>query len=288
VKDIYMSTVTPIVRSLLAVMALVALLAAAPAIPQAQGDMHDAYDTMLDTHVRGGMVYYRMLKSSRGVLDRYVASLDIPKARVEGWGKAEQQAFWINAYNAHVLRTVIDAYPINGRSAQYPPNSIRQIPGAFETIKHRVAGQVLTLDEIEKNVISTFGDARMFLALGRGAVGSARLQAAAFRGSTLEAQLARAVRECAIRSGCAKLDRDMKVLTMTPILSWREDAFVATFASKGEPMWANRTPIERAAAAMVYPYLFETEKEFLAANTFRMQYGTFDWRLNDLTGGAPE
>ena len=51
---------------------------------------------------------------------------------------------------------------------------------------------------------------------------------------------------------------------------------------------ANRTPIERAAAAMIYPYLFETEKEFLAANTFRLQYGTFDWRLNDLTGGRPD
>jgi hypothetical protein len=281
-----MSTVRPIVRWLLP--AAFALVVAAPAAPRAQADMHTAYDTMLDAHVRGGVVYYRMLKSSRGVLDRYVASLDMPKARVDGWSKADQQAFWINAYNAFVLRTVIDAYPINGRSTQYPPTSIRQIPGAFEGIKHRVAGQVLTLDEIEKNVIAGFGDARMFLALGRGALGSGRLQAAAYRGATLEAQLARAVRECAVKVGCAKLERDTKVLTMTPIISWREDAFIATFAPAGQAMWANRTPIERAAAAMIYPHLFETEKEFLAANTFRLQYGTFDWRLNDLTGGAVE
>ncbi len=281
-----MNTVRPFVRSLL--LAALALVVAAPVTPRAQGDMHESYDTMLDTHVRGGMVYYRMLKSGRGVLDRYVAALDVPKARVDGWSKADQQAFWINAYNAFVLRTVIDAYPISGRSAQYPAKSIRQIPGAFEGVRHRVAGQVLTLDEMEKNVIAGFGDARMFLALGRGALDSGRLQAAAYRGSTLEAQLARAVRECAVKAGCAKLDRDMKVVTMTPIISWREDAFVATFSPAGQTMWATRTPIERAAAAMIYPYLFETEKEFLAANTFRMQYGTFDWRLNDLTGGAPE
>jgi hypothetical protein len=38
---------------------------------------------------------------------------------------------------------------------------------------------------------------------------------------------------------------------------------------------------------MAYPHLFSSEREFLDANTFRMEYGTFDWRLNDLTGGLP-
>ncbi len=271
--------------SLLAALAVVLLT---PVAPHAQSSMHEPLDKILDTLVRDGFVYYRALKSDRAALDRYVASLDVPKARVDGWSKAEQQAFWVNAYNAFVLRTVIDAYPINGRSAQYPPKSIRQIPGAFEGLKHRVAGQSLTLDEIEKNVIVPFGDARLVLALGRGALGSGRLQSMAYQAGTMETQLAKAVQECAVKVKCARIDRDMKVLEMSPMLSWREDAFVATFAARGQAMWANRTPIERAAAAMIYPHLYESEKEFLAANTFQMKYGTFDWRLNDLTGGAPE
>ena len=41
-------------------------------------------------------------------------------------------AFWLNAYNALVLKTVVDHYPIPGASAGYPAKSIRQIPGAFE------------------------------------------------------------------------------------------------------------------------------------------------------------
>ena len=51
----------------------------------------------------------------------------------------EQIAFWLNAYNALVLKTVIDHYPILGRSSDYPPKSIRQISGAFERLPHRVA-----------------------------------------------------------------------------------------------------------------------------------------------------
>jgi hypothetical protein len=281
-----MNTLTRLVCSFAA--AAVCVLGATSAAPRAQNDMHAPFDALLDKYVRDGNVYYRTVKSDRSGLDRYVASLDIPRARVDGWSRADQEAFWVNAYNAFVIRTVVDAYPINGRASQFPPKSIRQVPGAFEGIKHRVAGQSMTLDEIEKNVIVPFGDARLLLALGRGAVGSGRLGSSAYQGDTLEAQLKRVEQECALKTRCTKLDRDTKVLEVSPLLSWREETFVKTFASRGEPMWANRTPIERAAAAMIYPYLFETEKEFLAANTFRLQYGTFDWRLNDLTGGPPE
>ena len=55
--------------------------------------------------------------------------------------REDQIAFWLNAYNALVLRTVIDHYPIRAAHAEYPANSIRQIPGAFERLQHRVAGR---------------------------------------------------------------------------------------------------------------------------------------------------
>jgi hypothetical protein len=257
-------------------------------VPSAQSDLHAPFDRILDTYVRDGYVYYLALKKERAAIDRYVASLDVPRARVEGWGREEQAAFWINAYNALVLRTVIDAYPIHGRSAEYPASSIRQIPGAFEGRKHRVAGDSLTLDEIEKNHIVPFGDARMLLALGRGAIGSPRLHSEVYRGATLDTQLAAVVKECAERISCATVSVDRGILSVTPILSWREATFAATFGPDGEKMWPNRTPIERAAAAMIYPHLFSSEKEFLAANNFRMEYAAFDWRLNDLTGGVPQ
>ena len=38
---------------------------------------------------------------------------------------------------------------------------------------------------------------------------------------------------------------------------------------------------------MAYPHRFPSEREFLALNTFQLKFGAYDWRLNDLTGGAP-
>ena len=267
---------------------VLAVLAVALAAPRVQTDLHAPFDKILDTYVRDGYVYYQALHKERAALDRYVASLDVPKAKVDGWSKAEQEAFWLNGYNSLVLRTVIDAYPIRGRSSQYPSKSIRQIPGAFETIKHRIGGQSLTLDEIEKNVITKFGDARLLLALGRAALGSGRLHSEVYQADRLDEQLENTLKEWSTRVNCIKVDRGSNALEVTPLISWREDVFVRSFAAKGESRWGNRSPIERAVAAMIYPHLFSSEQEFLAANTFTMKYGEFDWRLNDLTGGLPD
>src|SRR5919198_1383110 len=98
-----------------------------------------AFDTILDLNVRDGLVYYRALKADRGRLDGYVNSL--ASTNVDRLPKEEQLAFWLNAYNAVVLRTVIDHYPIQGRSPDYPARSVRQIPGAFDRLPHRVGGR---------------------------------------------------------------------------------------------------------------------------------------------------
>jgi hypothetical protein len=261
-----------------------AAIAGGAATPQAR---HDPLDRILDTYVRNGKVYYRALRIERAALDRYVASLDVAEAQVSGWPRAEQQAFWLNAYNALVLRTVIDHYPAPTRSADFPDRSIRQIPGAFDGIRYRVGGRRLTLDDIERLMLDTFGDARMALAVGRGALGGGRLRSEAFRADRVEQQLAEAQVECATSVSCVRIDLARIVVEASPLIGWREEAFVTSFAgAPGAERWANRSPIERAVAAMVYPHVFNREQALLAENTFRLEYGEFDWRLNDLGTGA--
>lgn len=250
--------------------------------PQAR---HDTLDRILDTYVRNGKVYYRALTIERAALDRYVASLDVPDEQISAWPRAEQQAFWLNAYNALVLRTVVDHHPAPTRSADFPERSIRQIPGSFDGIRYRVGGRRLTLDGIEALMLAAFGDARMALAVGRGAVGGGRLRSEAFRADRIEAQLSEAQAECATSVSCVRLDLTSNLVEVSPLFGWQEEAFVKSFASApGAERWANRSPIERAVAAMVYPHVFNREQAMLAENTFRLEYGEFDWRLNDLAG----
>src|SRR5258708_39582907 len=129
-------------------------------------------DFILDGYVRDGQVYYRAVRSDRAKLDTYLASL--VAAPVAQQPRDTQLAFWLNAYNALVLRTVIDHYPIAGRSPDYPAKSIRQVPGAFARLTHRVAGRTLTLDQIEQTILPELHDPRVYFALGRGRIGGRR------------------------------------------------------------------------------------------------------------------
>jgi hypothetical protein len=179
---------------------------------------------------------------------------------------------------------VIDHYPIAQRSREFPPRSIRQIPGAFDKTPHRVAGRQLTLDQIEQTVLPAFEDPRVFFALGRGAAGSGRLRSEAFTAAALERQLAAVAAECTTRAQCVQLEPAANRIRVSPIFSWHEKAFVATYAGRADDPFRARSPIERAVLAVITPGLLTTEREFLERNTFRMEFLPFDWSLNDLTG----
>jgi hypothetical protein len=257
------------------------------AVPAAQESLSDAarrkaLDAILDSYVRDGFVYYRALKADRSKLDGYINL--IGNTSVDKLSREERFAFWLNAYNAFVLRTVIDHYPIQRRSAEYPPRSIRQIPGAFERLPHRAAGRTLTLDQIEQSVLPEFHDPRAYLALGRGAVGGGRLRSEAYAPAELEQQLTEVANECISRSECVQVDRDGNKVVASAVFSWREKEFAAEYADKSPAAFSNRSPIERAIVAFVQPKLLTIEKEFLAKNTFELKYRPFDWNLNDLTG----
>ena len=239
------------------------------------------FDEVLDLHVRDGFVDYRALKASRARLDAYVATL--ASISLDTGSPQEQVAFWLNAYNAVVLQTVVEHYPIAQSSTDYPPGSIRQIPGAFERLPHRLAGRTLTLDVIEQTVLPTFHDPRLFLALGRGAVGSGRLRSEAYTPERLEQQLADASAECATRRQCVQVDSAGGSVRVSSIFSWRRNEFVGAYADRAGNVFSGRSPVERAVLAFIDTKMLMAEKSFLEKNDFRMEYLPFDWTLNDLS-----
>jgi hypothetical protein len=258
---------------------LVAALPAAQQFEPAPGSdpLHRPLDQILDVNVRDGLVYYRALKSDRGRLDRYLASLNVTSAAYQGWSKGQQMAFWVNAYNAFVLKTVIDHYPLKG--------TIKQVPGAFDKDVLRAAGRSVTLDQIEKTILPEFKEPRLYLALGRGAVGSGRLRSEAYTAERLDKQLADIQAEFVTNRYLYRFDRLTNELSISPILSWREADFVAAY-DKADPVFAQRSPIERAIITFVTPHLLPLEKDLIKKNQFRVVFHEMDWRLNDLTGGA--
>jgi hypothetical protein len=237
--------------------------------------LHRPFDQILDANVRDGMIYYRALSASRGGLDRYIASLNVPSATYEKWSKGQQMAFWVDAYNAFVLQTVVAHYPLHG--------TIRSIPGAFDKTAWHAAGRSVTLDQIEKTILPDFKEPRLFLAIGRGCIGGGRLRSEAYTAERLDKQLADIPGEFVNNSHMYRLDRLTNTVSVTPILSWREADFVAAYDTK-DPVFAQRSPLERAVVAFITPHLLPSEREFIQKNEWKMAFLEMDWKLNDLSG----
>jgi len=273
-------------------LSLVLLLAITVGVPAAQepvavavDPLHKPFDEMLDIYVRDGLVYYYALRQERARFDRYVLALgEVSADTIAKWPQPRQLAYWINAYNAFVLRTVIDGYPIRGKAPDYPANSIRQLPGAFDRRTFRAGGRQLTLDAIERDVIGGFDDPRALLALSRGAVGGSRLKSEAFTGDRLDQQLTTMTSELVTRRVLVQVDAANNRLSVNPMFSWREALFTRTLASRAPASYASRSPLERAVLALIEPLIVPNEAEFLRRNEFSMVFHDFDWRLNDLTG----
>jgi hypothetical protein len=272
---------------LLVVVALLSFLPLQQFTPAPGSDpLHRPFDQILDVDVRDGLVYYRALKSERGALDRYVASLNVPAATYQGWSKPQQMAFWVDAYNAFVLQLVVNHYPLRG--------TVRQIPGGFDRTAFRAAGRTVTLDQIEKTILPEFKEPRLYLALGRGAVGGGRLRSEAYTAERLDRQLAEIRSEFVNNRHMYHLDRLTNTINVTPIVSWHDAEFSAAYDAGATPAgpltaaMAQRSPIERAVIAFIAPSLLPSEKEIVQKNEWKMAFMEMDWRLNDLTGGRGE
>lgn len=117
-----------------------------PRVDAPRGEPTVAYGELLARVVTDdGLVDYDMLEAERGPLDRYVAWLGKPR-RV---ARANiRHAFWLNAYNALVLRGAAE------QRAGNPEFSPQDDDFAFFTIRqHLVAGTVLSLDAIEHGIV---------------------------------------------------------------------------------------------------------------------------------------
>ena len=146
----------------------------------------------------------------------------------------------------------------------------------------------MTLDEIEKTILPQFKEPRVYLALGRGAMGSGRLRSEAYTGDRITQQLDAIQQQFVSERTMVRIDRAANQVSVTPIVSWHDAEFIAVYDKGATGPLAERSAIERAIVAFISPRLLPLEKEFLQKNEFKVTYHPFDWRLNDLTGGRPE
>ncbi|MBK7644345.1 MAG: DUF547 domain-containing protein [Planctomycetes bacterium] len=170
------------------------------------------YSALLEKYVADGRVDYAGLRKDRAALDAYL------KAASEARGE-HGLAFWLNVYNASVLRDLVD-------SGEKLPAKVTDLAGFFDAKKHTVNGESRTLNQIEGFVREHWKDPRVHFALNCGARSCPPLPARAFVEEKLDAKLEELTRAFLDGPGIV-LDPKAKEVRVTKLLDWYRDDFTA-------------------------------------------------------------
>jgi Protein of unknown function, DUF547 len=259
--------------------AIALVLTLAPAAPLAAGQLpdHSGFAPVLSGYVHGGLVDYAGLQSDRTALDAYLDQLGRPtQAAIDAATHDQRLAFWINAYNACVLKLVVDHYPIEQQGGfaallnkvkGYPSNSIQQIPDGWKGTFCTVAGNARSLDEIRNQILRAMGEPRVYFAIACGARSCPNLAESPFTAHEIDSQLDARVAAFVADPIQYQLERGDHIrLRVGKVLEWFAQDF-------GE---------DEDLVAFLLPYLPDGDREAIAADgSVGVAFLDFDWTLND-------
>jgi hypothetical protein len=207
--------------------------------------------------------YGDLSADERGSLDGYIHEL--AGFAIDSLDRREQYAFWLNLYNALVLRLVLSRYLVL---------SIRDIrfgvgpfgDGPFERELVAVLGQPLSLSDIRDGILwPIFKDPRLHYGLCDAAIGSPNLQRRVFTGERVDRMLDGAALDFVNHPRCVRSEG--KDLVLSGVYERHVEVFGGSLAKVLEHVASYVTP--------------GSARTLVENQTARFE---FDWSLNDGTG----
>ena len=227
---------------------------AAPTI-QAKADRADVIgfffkesDAFFKQNVINGKLNYKAVKEKPEKLNelvKLIAGVDVEELEI-----SQTKAFYINAYNVLVVKKVVDNYPIE---------SPRQINRFFTKSEFMVAGQKLSLRQIEiRKLRKIYLDPRIEFALADGAVSGPGFKKGAYLPAELNDELeARTIR-------MMNDERYVKEETGEVVIS--------------ELLKKNRSVLRKKKISL-HDFVNSYRKQPINRSK-KMVYAHYDWRLN--------
>lgn len=209
-------------------------------------------DAFMKTYVAKGKVNYKKIKKEQEFLNEILKeaeTLQIPKSKA-----ATYQAFWINAYNLTVIKSVI---------ANYPIKSPLDDPNFFDKAKHKIGGKSITLNDIENKLLrAQFNDARFHFVLVCAGLGCPPIINEAYRPETLNNQLERQTKIALNNPEFIKVNAKKKRVALSEIFKW----YTSDFTDGGKSL---------------IDYINQYREETIPSN-FKTSYYSYNWNLNGL------
>nr|WP_240737297.1 DUF547 domain-containing protein [Hymenobacter metallicola] len=156
----------------------------------AAGIDHSAFDKLLKKHVNAkGLVDYKGWKADQNAFNQYLNLLS-KNPPAASWSKAEQMAYWINAYNAYTIRLILDHYPVQSIKDIGSKIKIPFVTTPWAAKFFSIGGTKMSLDNIEHGTLrKNYDDPRIHFALVCASLSCPRLRNEAYTAAKLDSQL---------------------------------------------------------------------------------------------------
>lgn len=151
---------------------------------------HSIFDALLKKHVSSsGNVDYKGFKADMNKFDDYLVELR-DHAPMKDWSSNEKKAYYINCYNAYMIKFILTKYPVS---------SPKDVKFSGKDVWHfrmvQVGPQKYDLTQVEDNILRRMGDPRIHFAINCGAKSCPKLLNEAYDPEKLSAQLSSVTRK---------------------------------------------------------------------------------------------
>jgi hypothetical protein len=177
------------------------------------------FDTLLKENISNeGVVNYKEIIKNKHHLDHYISYLEKTNP-AKDWSADKIKAFWMNAYNAYTIKTIIDNYPIA---------SITKINSEGKDAWHqpiaKVGGKSYTLNEIEHEQLrAIYKDPRIHVGVNCASFSCPPIANFAFTEANTEIELERLMKQFVNDPKRNTLTE--KKVTLSKIFEWYKSDF---------------------------------------------------------------
>jgi hypothetical protein len=264
-------------------LAIVSLFLMMPIIGSAEtfDHAHGAWNLLLQEHVRwdpdhtASEVDYDRLKSNPVPLDRYLDQLSaVSRAEFDRFGRDQQLAFLINAYNAFTVQLILTEYP--------DLKSIKDLGSFFSSPWKkkffRLLGESQSLDGIEHGLIrgsGRYNEPLIHFAVNCASIGCPALLDEAYVAEKLDQQLLGSTRSFLKDRSRNRFNAGNGTLNVSSLFDWYAEDF-----AKGWRGYDSLQDFFRTHADWITDDPVAARR--LLAGPLGIEFLDYDWKLNVL------
>lgn len=175
-----------------------------------------AFDELLKKYVSAkGNVNYKGFKTESAKLDEFCKTLEANPPK-DSWTTAQKKAYWINAYNAMIIKLVVKHYPVT---------SVKKVVKAGKpwNLKFFKIGDIEDLDGIEHKILRKMGDPKIHVGINCASFSCPKLNNKAFTADNVDSELESLMKEFVNDPTKNKITASK--LELSEIFNWFKDDF---------------------------------------------------------------